>query len=585
LEQIVESHEGKTLHLNVWNSKYRAIRPVPIIPSRKWALDAMSSLQQPPANPSLLGLSMRLCEPESALEHVWHILEILEGSPAESAGLVPYGDWIVGWSGGVLSKEGDFYEVVEQHEEKPLRVYVYSLDFDTLREVVLVPNRMWGGEGLLGCGVGYGLLHRIPRISATPDDSYEQVDLPAGEEGAEAGNHYDDHEHASSNPADARQDYGARRESLFVPADEYPEYDASSAINGRFPPPAPAPSFQTYHLHDQHQQAHPHPHRHDHQHSHNHAHDHKPQQPPPPPAANRQPPPLPVPEVPIVSPPTPQMQPKQFSRSHSLDHTRMTTNSTFTITLTLILTPTLIPTLPLIPMIMVLDTVMTTTMAMRTVTTTTTAMGTATATIMITPATDILILMMTTTLMRTLFLTIILMNQMIAQVPPPTPSAPIPIPAPIPQKPSTLTSSSPTTPPANTSSRLAEYRKHQQHQHSSSSRSGTPDIRRSSTPDALKQLVAPDWRLGSPRLGGFPALGLGGGDMSGRRASGIGTTMANDMRRGGSGLPGFPPSPAPSSPKVAVTTPSKSGTTIAKLSDEDSDGDRETLGGSVTSVD
>lgn len=23
-----------------------------------------------------------------------------------------------------------------------------------LREVVLVPNRMWGGQGLLGCGVG-----------------------------------------------------------------------------------------------------------------------------------------------------------------------------------------------------------------------------------------------------------------------------------------------------------------------------------------------------------------------------------------------------------------------------------------------
>lgn len=38
-----------------------------------------------------------------------------------------------------------------------------SLDFSTLREVVLVPNRMWGGEGLLGCGVGFGLLHRIPK--------------------------------------------------------------------------------------------------------------------------------------------------------------------------------------------------------------------------------------------------------------------------------------------------------------------------------------------------------------------------------------------------------------------------------------
>ncbi|KAK7056982.1 hypothetical protein VNI00_002700 [Paramarasmius palmivorus] len=31
-----------------------------------------------------------------------------------------------------------------------------------LREVVLVPNRHWGGEGLLGCVFGYGLLHRIP---------------------------------------------------------------------------------------------------------------------------------------------------------------------------------------------------------------------------------------------------------------------------------------------------------------------------------------------------------------------------------------------------------------------------------------
>jgi GRASP55/65 PDZ-like domain len=67
----------------------------------------------PGTQPSLLGLSMRICEPEFALENVWHVLDVLEGSPAESAGLVPYGDWIVGWSGGVLGAEGDFYDVVE----------------------------------------------------------------------------------------------------------------------------------------------------------------------------------------------------------------------------------------------------------------------------------------------------------------------------------------------------------------------------------------------------------------------------------------------------------------------------------------
>ena len=46
--------------------------------------------------PSLLGLSMRLCQPHVATDNVWHVLDVIEGSPAESAGLVPMGDWIIG---------------------------------------------------------------------------------------------------------------------------------------------------------------------------------------------------------------------------------------------------------------------------------------------------------------------------------------------------------------------------------------------------------------------------------------------------------------------------------------------------------
>ncbi|OCH91933.1 hypothetical protein OBBRIDRAFT_727827 [Obba rivulosa] len=155
LEHIVESREGKTLDLLVWNSKSQATRVVPITPSREWAQRASSSAAHDAnAKPSLLGLSMRMCEPELALDNVWHVLDVLEGSPAEDAGLVPYGDWVIGWAGGVLAAEGDFYDVVEAHIGKPLRVYVYSYDFDTIREVVLVPNREWGGEGLLGCVFG-----------------------------------------------------------------------------------------------------------------------------------------------------------------------------------------------------------------------------------------------------------------------------------------------------------------------------------------------------------------------------------------------------------------------------------------------
>lgn len=90
---------------------------VPIVPSRGWALAQQATLLLEDTGtspqPSLLGLSMRMCEFESATDNVWHVLEVMEGSPAESAGLVPYGDWIIGWSGGVLSAENDFYDVVE----------------------------------------------------------------------------------------------------------------------------------------------------------------------------------------------------------------------------------------------------------------------------------------------------------------------------------------------------------------------------------------------------------------------------------------------------------------------------------------
>ncbi|GJJ13320.1 hypothetical protein Clacol_007572 [Clathrus columnatus] len=188
LERIVESNENNPITL---------LLVVTITPSRVWSSSPDDISDALSDKPSLLGLSMRLCEPEFSLDNVWHVLDVLEGSPAESAGLVPYGDWIVGWSGGVLHAESDFYQVVEAHVEKPLRVYVYSYDFDAIREVVLVPNRQWGGEGLLGCVFGFGLLHRIPVVE--PGSTTEEL-VAAHETTTEA----DYEEHA-----------------LFVPADEH----------------------------------------------------------------------------------------------------------------------------------------------------------------------------------------------------------------------------------------------------------------------------------------------------------------------------------------------------------------------------
>ena len=118
LEKIVETHENRTLNLLVWNSKNQRTRGmvvslslldtllytfspvVPITPSRVWSQQHFTlngSQNSPPTSqPSLLGLSMRVCQPDTATDNVWHVLDVLEGSPAESAGLVPMGDWILG---------------------------------------------------------------------------------------------------------------------------------------------------------------------------------------------------------------------------------------------------------------------------------------------------------------------------------------------------------------------------------------------------------------------------------------------------------------------------------------------------------
>ncbi|KAJ7696028.1 GRASP55/65 PDZ-like domain-containing protein [Mycena rosella] len=271
LERIVEGHEGRTLNLLVWNTKNQQTRVVPIVPSRAWSLPSSESEQEDGATqPSLLGLSMRMCEPEFAMDNVWHVLDVLEGSPAESAGLVPYGDYITGWSGGVLSVEGDFYDLVEAHVDKPLRVYVYSHDFDALREVVLVPNRQWGGEGLLGCVFGYGLLHRIPpqpvdRIagSSTPPELQEHPDEYEEQELFVPADIPSESQYVPSQLADWRKQQEPYRYNPVPPIQEEEGQTISNTERG-------------HHDHD-----HDHQHGHDHDHQHDgHGHDH-PEAPPP----------------------------------------------------------------------------------------------------------------------------------------------------------------------------------------------------------------------------------------------------------------------------------------------------------------
>ena len=108
-----------------------------------------------------LGLTLQWC-PVSTTDDIWHILDVAANSPADYAGLLPYSDYILGTPEGLVRGESGLGELVEAHMDRPLRLYVYNHEYDVTRELHITPTRSWGGEGALGCVLGFGALHRIP---------------------------------------------------------------------------------------------------------------------------------------------------------------------------------------------------------------------------------------------------------------------------------------------------------------------------------------------------------------------------------------------------------------------------------------
>lgn len=151
-----------TLFLSVYSSKTQNVRVVNITPSEIWG------------GQGLLGVSIRFCSFEGANENVWHILEVHPSSPAEAAGLRSFSDYIIG-ADSILHESEDLFTLIETHEGKQLKLYVYNCDEDQCREVIITPNTQWGGEGSLGAGIGFGYLHRIPIRITTPGSVREST--------------------------------------------------------------------------------------------------------------------------------------------------------------------------------------------------------------------------------------------------------------------------------------------------------------------------------------------------------------------------------------------------------------------------
>ncbi|XP_058506299.1 Golgi reassembly-stacking protein 2-like isoform X2 [Solea solea] len=162
LKDLLKANVEKEVRLEVYNSKTQRVRELEVTPSNMWG------------GQGLLGASVRFCNFEGANENVWHVLDLEPNSPAALAGLIAHDDFIVG-ADQVLQDSEDFFSMIEASEGKPLKLLVYNTNTDQCREVVVTPNGAWGGEGSLGCGIGYGYLHRIPTRPIQPNNQNKSV--------------------------------------------------------------------------------------------------------------------------------------------------------------------------------------------------------------------------------------------------------------------------------------------------------------------------------------------------------------------------------------------------------------------------
>lgn len=120
-----------------------------------------------PPDTASLGLTLQY-SPIALAANIWHVLDVAAKSPADQGGLLPYSDYILGSPEGSLHGESALGELVEDHIGRPLRLFVYNNEYNVTREATIHPSRDWGGEGALGCVLGYGALHRLPAPLSEP---------------------------------------------------------------------------------------------------------------------------------------------------------------------------------------------------------------------------------------------------------------------------------------------------------------------------------------------------------------------------------------------------------------------------------
>lgn len=90
---------------------------------------------------------------ESTLEKTaFHVLKVVEKSPAFAAGLIPYFDYIVAVNNIPVVQETPniVAEVAKENIGKPVKLTLFNSKDEQFRDCNIIPSDHWGGVGLLG---------------------------------------------------------------------------------------------------------------------------------------------------------------------------------------------------------------------------------------------------------------------------------------------------------------------------------------------------------------------------------------------------------------------------------------------------
>lgn len=149
--KLIQENKGKEMRLCVFNTHTLRTRETILLPNDQWG------------GTGLLGITIRFDVLQSLDKHTLHVLDVYPDSPASAAGLDEFNDYILGCGDLLFDGPDEFGEIVQHNTSRPVRLYLYNVRTEAVREVMITPDTNWGGEGCLGCGVGAGYLHQLPQ--------------------------------------------------------------------------------------------------------------------------------------------------------------------------------------------------------------------------------------------------------------------------------------------------------------------------------------------------------------------------------------------------------------------------------------